>query len=91
MTLPGFAADASLYRSDNTYAGAPAAPLVGAAGEAVVPAIPFCGNCDYILDNCARNGWRPRALCRACLVGDCYSGVEQPPNPDPFGTRPPRF
>jgi hypothetical protein len=45
----------------------------------VVPAIPFCRNCDDILDRCAENGFKPRAVCRACLYGDCYSGEEKPP------------
>jgi len=47
--------------------------------DGVVPAIPFCGNCDEILDRCSRNGFKPRAVCHACLVGNCYSGVEKPP------------
>ena len=34
---------------------------------------------DEVLDRCAENGFRPRAVCRACLIGDCYSGEENPP------------
>jgi len=30
------------------------------------------------------NGFRPRAVCRACLVGNCFSGVEDPTPHDPF-------
>ena len=70
MNIPGFTADASLYslngcyRRDqfsNSYAGA------------VVPAIPFCGNCDQILDNCFKHGWPRRriALCDDCFFGIC--------------------
>ena len=76
MNIPGFSAAASLYQNSGSYCLAPAAPP---AGGNVVPAIPFCGNCDFILDNCERNGWRPRAVCNACAVGDCFSGVERPP------------
>ena len=37
----------------------------------IVPAIPACRNCDYILQ-CENNGWTPRAVCNACLSGNCY-------------------
>jgi len=76
MNMPGFGADASLY-GKGTYAGHGEGHISRAAS--VIPAIPFCGNCDWILDNCERNGWRPRAVCNACAVGNCYSGVEVPP------------
>ena len=49
--------------------------------DTIVPAIPVCRNCDYILDRCEINDWRPRALCNACAAGNCY---EEPPPPDPF-------
>jgi hypothetical protein len=85
MRLPKFTAAESLYRSDGhylqRYAGA-------APGDVVVPAIPFCGNCDDILDRCAANGGRPRAVCRACATGNCFSGVEDPTPEDPFTPRP---
>ena len=78
MSLPQFTAAASLYRSRGYYRhGQPANSPAGA----VVPAIPACRNCDYILDNCEQNGWRPRAVCNACAIGYCY---EDPPPIDPF-------
>ena len=73
MRLPGFTAVQALHGRRAYSQSARHAP----AG--VVPAIPFCGNCDEILDRCAENGFRPRAVCRACLYGDCYSGTEKPP------------
>jgi hypothetical protein len=75
VNIPGFSAAASLYQTSGSYLQGRTAPSVGGN---VVPAIPFCGNCDFILDNCERNGWRPRAVCNACAVGDCFSGVERP-------------
>jgi hypothetical protein len=78
MSVPGFTADWSLqatrgrYRSDHPGAS---------RSYAVVPAIPMCRNCDFILDNCEKHGWRPTALCNACAVGNCY---DPPPMPDPF-------
>ena len=81
MSLPGFSADASLRSGRRQYrAMRSGRPKTGT----VVPAIPFCGNCDDILDRCSRNGFRPRAVCRACLVGNCFSGVEDPTPHDPF-------
>lgn len=78
MRLPPLTAADSLYRSSGHYR-----PVrTGEAGAAtVVAAIPFCGNCDDILDRCAENGGRPRAVCRACAVGNCFSGVENPLEP----------
>ena len=79
--MPGFSADASLGRRRGQYrAGGSDRSIDGT----IVPAIPFCGNCDYILDRCARNGFRPRALCYACLTGNCFSGVEDPTPSNPF-------
>ena len=81
MSLPQFTAAESLYKSSGYYRhGGATDPDTGA----IVPAIPFCGNCDYILDRCDRNGGRPRAVCRACAIGDCYSGVEDPTPSDPW-------
>jgi hypothetical protein len=78
MKMPGFTAARSLGRARGRYRSG----HHGAAGsDAVVPAIPACRNCDYILDNCAKNGGRPRAVCAACAFGNCY---EDPPMPDPF-------
>jgi len=85
MNAPIFTAEASLYKSSGYYCGGQSAD--SHAGT-VVPAIPFCGNCDEILDNCARNGGRPRAVCRACAIGDCFSGVENPPPPLPWQWHP---
>jgi hypothetical protein len=74
MRLPTFTAEHALTgrRAYSRFAGRSSA-------GGVVPAIPFCGNCDEILDRCAVNGFRPRAVCMACLTGDCFSGVEKPP------------
>jgi hypothetical protein len=81
MRLPMFTATESVYRSSASYrnAGELATPATGS----VVAAIPFCGNCDDILENCARNRWRPRAVCNACFFGHCFSGVEDPTPGDP--------
>ena len=74
MRLPNFTADRALAPRSRRFT---ARTRRRAAG--VMPAIPFCGNCDEILDRCSQNGFRPRAVCRACLEGDCFSGVEKPP------------
>jgi len=78
MNMPRFTGESSLYRSRSYYHHGQSAT---SNADIVVPAIPFCGNCDFILDNCERNGWRPRAVCNACAIGYCY---EKPPVPDPF-------
>jgi|KBSMisStandDraft_5_1062788.scaffolds.fasta_scaffold1551493_2 hypothetical protein len=77
MNLPGFTAEASVYnrRWSHTRGSGPRRRTVTGA----IPAIPPCRNCDYILDNCERNGWKPRAVCNACAVGNCDSS--QPPGP----------
>lgn len=87
MGMPGFSADACLESSERHYHGGPSS--LSHPG-AVAPAIPFCGNCDEILERCAANGFRPRAVCWACLTGDCYSGVEDPTPGDPFTPLPGR-
>lgn len=90
MTMPGFTAEVSLYNTSVGYCYAEQS-AASPAGK-IVPAIPFCDNCDEILDRCSRNGGRPRAVCRACAVGDCFSGVERPPALlDPFGHHPGGF
>ncbi len=81
MNLPGFTAEASVYKTSGGHY--PSGQSTDSHAGTVVPAIPFCGNCDYILENCARNGGRPRAVCRACAIGNCFSGVENPPPPPP--------
>ena len=48
MNIPGFTAEAALYKTDSDFCfSVQSADL---AANAVTPAIPFCGNCDYILD-----------------------------------------
>jgi hypothetical protein len=84
MTLPQFTAAESLYTSRRRYRGRSA----GSSTGSVVPAIPFCGNCDEILDRCAVTGGRPYAVCRACAVGNCFSGVEDPTPDDPWTPAP---
>ena len=87
MNIPGFTAEAALSRTVNdfSFSGSSADRMA----NAVIPAIPFCGNCDEILDRCEQTGFRPRAVCMACLTGNCFSGVERPPQLlDPFGHRP---
>lgn len=87
MNIPGFTAEAVFQKSAGTYRvfAKPGDPHAGG----ITPAIPFCGNCPDILANCARNGGRPRAVCRACEIGNCFSGVERPPQLlDPFGHHP---
>ena len=86
MNIPGFSAETALYKSRHRYRDGKF--RMSAAGAVVIPSIPACRNCDYILDNCERNGWRPRALCNACAVGNCYEGVENPPPGDPFARGP---
>lgn len=86
MNIPGFTAEASLYRASSDYVGS---GFGNSHSGGVIPAIPFCGNCDYILENCERNGGRPAALCRMCETGNCFSGIEKPPwLLDPYGYRP---
>jgi hypothetical protein len=75
MTMPRFTAEASLYAVRGRYRSG---PPVAVQWAAVIPAIPRCENCDWILDNCERNGWRPRALCAACTAGNCDSSEENP-------------
>jgi hypothetical protein len=90
MNIPGFTAEAALYKTDGEFCFS--VQSANLAANAVTPAIPFCGNCDYILDNCERNGWRPRALCTMCATGNCFKGVERPPQLlDPFGHHPGGF
>ena len=80
MNVPGFSAEASLYKTSGRYQAS--RPVSSAQMDMITPAIPACRNCDYILDNCSENGWRPRAVCNACLYGNCY---DEPPPPDPYG------
>ena len=89
MNIPGFTAEASVYRTQRDYLGN---GFADSHSGTVIPAIPFCGNCDEILDRCAETGGRPLAVCRACATGNCFSGVEKPPQLiDPYGYRPGGF
>ena len=78
MNMPGYHADASLGRRAGRFRRMRAGE---SAVQSVVPAIPACRNCDAIIDRCLENGMRPRAVCNACLSGNCYSGTEFPPDP----------
>ncbi|HLB71768.1 MAG TPA: hypothetical protein VJJ51_12060 [Candidatus Methanoperedens sp.] len=89
MKIPGFTAEASLYKMGTHYQADRHA--INSPIPMIIPAIPNCQNCDYILEQCEIHGWRPRAVCNACLFGNCYNEPPMPdPFPDPFG-RPPRF
>lgn len=75
MTIPRFTAELSLMAGTRyrRAGGAAQSPI-----DSVVPAIPYCGNCDYILDWCASTHSHS-AVCRACLTGDCYGPPTAPP------------
>jgi hypothetical protein len=75
MNMPGFTAETSLYATRGRYR---TNRMVASPAGGVVPAIPACANCDDILDRCAANGGKPRAVCNACATGHCYSGEENP-------------
>jgi len=82
MRLPAFNASHSLYTRGGRHRHTASHE---SRGDAVVPAIPHCDNCDEILDRCVQNGGFPRAVCRACARGSCYDGVENlPPQPPGF-------
>ena len=75
INMPGFTAEQSLRAVRGRHrSGRP----VAARSGAVIPAIPRCANCDALLDRCETNGWRPRAACTACAVGNCDSSEENP-------------
>jgi hypothetical protein len=75
MKMPGFTAERSLNATRGRYRSSRRA---AAASGLVTPAIPRCENCDAILDRCAVNGFRPRAVCAACASGRCDSSEENP-------------
>ena len=77
--MPGFTADISLYKTYGHYQAD--RQMLHSSMSTIIPAIPRCENCDGILERCENNGWRPRAVCNACAVGNCY---EEPPMPDPY-------
>jgi len=78
MNIPKFTGEASLYQSRGFYRHGQS---TASRADIVVPAIPYCGNCDYILDNCERNGWHPRGLCNLCAAGICYEFPPPGQNP----------
>ena len=75
IKMPGFTAEQSLQGMRGRYRSG---QLVAVSLNGVIPAIPRCENCDFILENCENNGWRPRAVCNACNSGRCFSGEENP-------------
>jgi hypothetical protein len=78
VTLPGFTAEESLGAARGRYrSGWPMSSRAGAVGS-VVPAIPYCGNCDYILDWCARLHSHA-AICSYCAGGYCWGPYNGPP------------
>jgi hypothetical protein len=88
MNMPGFTAEAVFHGNVSRYW----LNEQPASHAGIVPAIPFCGNCPEILEHCSRTGGLPRAVCRACETGNCFSGVERPPQLlDPFGHHPGGF
>lgn len=82
MKMPGFTAEQSLHAARGHYrSGRPSAT----GSDAIIPAIPACRNCDYILEQCELHNWRPRAVCNACARNYCYEEQPMPnPFPDPF-------
>ncbi len=78
-SMPGFTAETSLYKTSRYYQSAGHA--ITSPIHLIIPAIPACRNCDYILEQCDIHGGFPRAVCGACAIGYCY---EEPPLPDPF-------
>lgn len=76
MTMPGFNAEFSLLTRGGFGS---ARRFAEPSSRSVIPAIPYCGNCDWILDNCAKTGGRPYALCAACATGSCYGPHSFPP------------
>ena len=74
LDMPGFTAVASLNDHPGSYAGSDDYRRQVDRSDAgkIVPAIPACANCEWILDRCERNGWRPTGLCNLCAVGWCY-------------------
>jgi hypothetical protein len=78
MKMPGFTAEQSLHPARGHYRNGRRS---AARTDAIVPAIPACRNCEWILEQCELHNWRPRAVCNACATHYCY---EDPPMPNPF-------
>jgi hypothetical protein len=76
MTIPGFTAEVSLS-ARRSYRGL--GRIAEAHVDSIVPAIPYCGNCDYILEWCARTHNSHSAICIACATGNCYGPPTTPP------------
>jgi len=74
LNMPGFTAEASLNDNPASYAGSYdyRKQVDRSNAGKIVPALPRCANCPWILDNCERNGWRPTGLCNLCATGSCY-------------------
>jgi hypothetical protein len=83
MNIPGFTAEASIYKTGGHYSGS-----VGVIDSrpGVVPAIPPCRNCNHICDVCAETGMACGG-CALCNAGYCDPrppGGLRPPRPRPF-------
>lgn len=79
MSMPGFTAEAAVYKSTRGYRGTEAA---SSSTAQVVPAIPPCHACDDILTLCAR-GEATGAVCYYCAIRNCDPEEWRNP-PDPF-------
>ena len=65
MNMPGFTAERVAAMTSGRYrSGRPAA----SRSDAVIPAIPICQNCDYILDDAKRTAGVRARVCNACAV-----------------------
>jgi hypothetical protein len=64
MRIPGFTATEAIC-GNGSYNQRQMA--IGSSSNAVIPALPNCRNCPWILERCMNNNWRPRGLCNACL------------------------
>jgi len=68
MRMPGFAADHALPAGSLRYRDRRPS---GSHSDAVIPALPPCRNCDYIIEQCEKRGDYHSALCRDCMLGYC--------------------
>jgi hypothetical protein len=67
MSMPGFTADAAVYRSTQSYTHRGS---FGRTGASVVPAMPLCSNCGYVCYVCETTG-RVCGGCALCQMGVC--------------------
>ena len=76
--LPGFSAEASLFRSGVSWRGPPAAPGVGAVRAALIARPPVTG-CGCGLKECCCSVQIGRTIVYSCCPRDrsspCYSGT----------------